>query len=427
MTSGATGPVALGPEYWHRVGEDLADDLAVDALDRDRAGKPPDDEVGRIRESGLAAALAPPGAAGRGTHWSDACAIVRRIAAADGSIGELLARHYALSWSARFFATPWQADALEAAAAHGRWLWAGDTGVPGPDQDADPDDGGVHLSLTSTTGAYLLSGHRFLPTAATAADRLVLPAARTGTDETLILHVDPRRPGVSRETLADRTGQRLAGAGSVHFDRVPVDAAQVLGPAVRQEDEDLAAPFATIAPLALGLMLTHVVLGIAEGALAEARDLGRAAARARRADIGPYSLADSGTYVTASRGPRPAADGAEPDLVLAFGELALAVHSASAVVDRATAAMAAAVRTGPALDPERRADTAALVAASETVTARAALLCGESVPELLAAEGLDRFRNNIRVLAGRGPSDPALRALGDHFLNGTPGSSATWT
>ena len=36
-----------------RVTREIADDLAVDALSRDRAGKPPFDEVSRLREAGL--------------------------------------------------------------------------------------------------------------------------------------------------------------------------------------------------------------------------------------------------------------------------------------------------------------------------------------------------------------------------------------
>ncbi|MFI1287977.1 hypothetical protein ACH4VM_05695 [Streptomyces sp. NPDC020792] len=89
--------------------------------------------------------------------------------------------------------------------------------------------------------------------------------------------------------------------------------------------------------------------------------------------------------------------------------------------------MARALRAGRELDPERRADTAALVAAAETVAFRAALLVGERVLELAGAEGLDRFWRNIRVLAKRGSSGPTLRAIGDHFLNSVRTPSAQWT
>ncbi|MER5631782.1 acyl-CoA dehydrogenase [Streptomyces nitrosporeus] len=398
-----------------RVARDLGDDLATDALDRDRAGKPPYDEVARLRDSGLQAALVPPGTAAGGTEagmdWEDACAIVRRIAAADGSMGELLGRHHVLSWSARFFAAPDRVGELEARAVRERWLWAGDTGATGADGASRPRDDGACLLLTRTAGGLRLNGVRTLPTAVDVADRLVLDAFCTGTGESRVVLVDPHHPGVGRVPLSDRLGQRLAGAGTVRFDDVPIGVDDVLGTAAH--DEYAVAPFAAVAPLALRLMLTHVVLGVAQGALAEARDLSRVASHARPGGGGEGLLA-----------PPP---GADADLLLTVGELVLAVHSASAVTGHATSALAETLRAGRAPDAEQLADTAALVAAAEAVTVKAALSIGERVLDITGAEGLDRFWRNIRVLADRGPAGPALRAIGDHFLHCDAATSARWT
>lgn len=427
-TSEAAAEAGAPPgDFWQRVAHEFGEDLAVDAPDRDRAGKPPYDEVARLRESGLQTVLAPPGTAvagtgaatrtgaeagagaetatetATGTAWEDACAIVRRIAAADGSMGELLGRHYVLSWSPRFFAAPEHAADLESRAAAEQWLWAGDFGLPGPGEAGRPGGGGASPVLTPAAGGFLLSGHRVLATAANVADRFVLDAVCTSTGEALVVLVDPRHPGVTRTPSPERLGQRLADAGTVLFDDVPVPADQVLGPAAH--DEDSSAPYATVAPLALRLMLAHVALGIAEGALAEARDLSLAETHARWAAHGTGPLA-----------PMPATDA---DLLLAFGELALASCTASAVVERATAAMARALRAGPELDAGQRADVAALVAAAEAATFRTALLTGERVLELAEAEGLDRFWRNVRVLMGRALAAPTLRAIGDHFLHDT--------
>ncbi|WP_018566601.1 hypothetical protein [Streptomyces sp. PsTaAH-124] len=409
--AGGTDDAAGGTGIWQRVAQDLADDLAVDAIDRDRAGKPPYDEVARLRDSGLTAALVPPGARGAGTGWRDACDIVRRIAVADGSMGELLGRHYVLSWTARFLAEPGRAADLESRAAHEQWLLAGGTGPDGTDETRHPGDPGAGLTLTRTGDGYRLNGRRALPTAVDTADRLVLDAVRVSGGDALVVLVDPHHPGAGRTPVTDRLGQRLTGAGTVVFEDVPVGPSDVIGAAAH--DEDAVAPSATLAPLALRLMLAQVVLGVAEGALAEARDLARAASHARPVN---------GTGLCPDLPP-----GADADVLFAFGELALAVHSASAVVDRATAAMARSLDAGPELDTERRADTAALVAAAETVTARSALHAGEGVLELADAEGLDRFWRNIRVLTGRGPAAPLLRSLGDHFLHGARASAAPWS
>ncbi|MCQ4080838.1 acyl-CoA dehydrogenase [Streptomyces sp. RB6PN25] len=412
MSGTATDAIAASEDFWQRVACELADDLAVDALDRDRAGKPPDDEVARLRESGLPAALAPPGAAGGGMAWQDACAVVRRIAAADGSMGELLGRHYVLAWSPRFFATAERAAVLEDLAVREQWLWAGGAS-PDPYDGPRLNDEGASLALTPAAHGYLLSGHRALAAAVTVADRLVLDAVCTATNETLVVLVDPRRPGVSRSLRHDRFGQRLTGAGTVHFDDVVIDPDEVVGPAVR--DEDVIAPFAALAPLAMRLMQAHVALGIAEGALVEARDLSHVAFRTRP------TVGGADTAMGALAG------GLDSDLLLAFGRLALATNTASAVVDRATAAMAGALGAGCGLDHRQFADTAAHVATAEAVTVEAALLTGERVLELTDTEGLDRYWRNIRALVGPRPCAPTLRSIGDHFLHTTGSLRAPWS
>ncbi|MFE1174017.1 acyl-CoA dehydrogenase [Streptomyces sp. NPDC058773] len=393
-------------EIWLRVTREVAEDLAVDALDRDRAGKPPFDELARLREAGLPALLTPPGPARRGTDWRTACAVIREIAAADGSIGELLARHHVLAWSARFFSTQERADGLELRASAEQWLWGGGIALP----DIEPVTGPA-LTLTPAEGGYLLSGCQYVAAGVTVADRLVLGAVCSESGESLVVYVDPAHPGVAADPENDRLGQRLAAAGRVGFDRVPVPADQVLGAVPR--DEHALAPFATLAPLALRLALVHVGLGIAEGALAEARDITRAAPRGR-----PVPGRDEGGYAD-----RPDAD---PYLLLAYGELATEAHTAAAVVESASEAMARGLLAGPELGVDQRADIAVLVAAAEAVTSRAAVRLTTRVLELTEGAGsvagplgFDRFWRNARVLTAQASPVHRLRDIGDHYLNGT--------
>lgn len=412
----ATHPTAPQPNapsedgIWPLVAREIADDLAVDALIRDRAGKPPFDEIARLREAGLPALLMPPGPQHRGADWRSACAVIREIAAADSSIGELLGRHYVLSWSARFFGTPERATALEHRAAEEQWLWGGGTDIPGTEPDTATETG-PELTLTPTHEGYVLNGSRTFAAGVTVADRLVLGAVCTETGESLIVLVDPAHPGVTADPSHDRLGQRLTGAGTVGFDGVPVPPDQVLGTVPRDEHD--VPPFATLAPLALRLALVHVGLGIAEGALAEARDFSRAAPR-----TWPPSGADNDAYEG-----RPDGD---PYLLLAYGELVAAAHTAAAVVEPATEALARGLVAGRALDVEERADIAVLVAAAEAVTNRAAMRITTRILELTDGAdapadgpGFDRFWRNARVLTAQGSPTHRLRDIGDHFLNGT--------
>ncbi|WP_189301813.1 acyl-CoA dehydrogenase [Streptomyces albospinus] len=402
-------------DVWPRVTRELADDLAVDALSRDRAGKPPSDELARLREAGLPALLTPPGPLRSGSDWRTACAVIREIAAADSSIGELLGRHYALTWSARFFGTPETADALERGTATAQWLLAGDTTVPAAESDtraaalagsAPPD-----LTLTPTKAGHLLNGRRSFAAGVSVADRLVLGAVCTTTGDTLIALVDPAHPGVTTDPAHDRLGQRLTGAGTVTFDGVPIPPAGILGSAAR--DEHHVTPYATLAPLALRLALVHVGLGIVEGALAEARDVSRAAPHSR-----PAEDPDTAAY-----GEQP---GGDPYLLLAYGELVAAAHTAAAVVEPATEALARGLLMGPDLGVGERADIAVLVAAAEAVTNESAIRITTRILELTATSGtpahdpgFDRFWRNARVLTAQRSPAHSLRAIGDHYLNGT--------
>ncbi|WP_121833569.1 acyl-CoA dehydrogenase [Streptomyces sp. S1] len=458
-------------EIWPRVTRELADDLAVDALARDRAGKAPFDEVARLQEAGLPALLTAPGPSRRGADWRAACAVVREISAADSSVGELLAHHYALSWSSRFFGpaheahTPYRADAppetaavpapgttpapedasgaestsgtetasgadgarrpgaahrrplaLDVCTAEERWLLAG--GVEPPRAASEPG-----LTLTPAEGSgggWILDGRRAFASGVTVADRLVVGARPGGTGDLLVVLVDPAHPGVFTDAGTDRVGQRLAGAGTVTFDHVPVPPEHVLG--VLPHDEHAVAPFTTLAPLALRLLLTQVGLGIAEGALADARDISRAD------QAGPVPAGGAGGPA-AGDGTAPAGSGDDPYLLLAYGELATAAHAAAAVVERATDALARGLHTEWSLTLEERADISVLVAAAETVTGRAAVHITTRILELVdgtagadsrgGGPGFDRFWRNARALTAPTRADHRLRDIGDHYLNGT--------
>ncbi|MFJ8160507.1 acyl-CoA dehydrogenase [Streptomyces sp. NPDC096136] len=380
-------PTAAQRRALLRTARDVAEDLAADAITRDRAGRPPADETARLREAGLPASLTPP-RSGRGADWRTGCAVIREVAAADSSLGEVLARHYVHAWSGRFYADDERAAALEEESVRRQWLWTGAVHAPAPDEDAERPG----LTLRPRTTGYVLEGRRPVDTAAAAADQIVLDAVCAVTGDVLVVRVPAGTRGVSVEPAPDRLGQRVAGAGEVVCDRVTVPAGQVLGR--RPYDAESAAPFTSLAEPALRLALCHVGLGTAEGALTEARDLSRGG-RARRAP------------------------GEDPDLFLTYGELASAVQTASAVADRATEVMAQALDTGGQLGAEEAAGVAALVATAETVTSKAALHVTARVLEFADAPGLDRFWRNARVLTAHRPVAHRLRSIGEHYLNGS--------
>ncbi|MGY1433713.1 acyl-CoA dehydrogenase family protein [Streptomyces reniochalinae] len=386
------------PHLWEQVAGELADHFAVDAAERDRAGEPPLDEVAHIRESGLLDALVPPAPGGGGLAWPDACRIVRRMAAADSSLAELLGRHYVLAWSGRLLA-PTDPGAWWETHASGRGhLLAGRIG-PEAHGDRSFDDA---LTLTADDHGHNLSGRSVPVPGARVADRVLLSARRAGTREShVVVLIDPRGATVTTEPVDDLFGQRLTGVGTLHFAHAHVGEEHTLGTVAG--DEDLTSPLAALAPLALRMMTAHVVLGIAEGALDEARD------------------AILATFHTRSPAPRRhhptrTAEAADPDLLQTYGELAAAAHVSTAVVEHATHALAGGIGRGERLDSVHGSRIAASVATAEASASEAALRITARVLELADAAHLDRFWRNARSLTAHRALARELRAIGEHFL-----------
>ncbi|MEV3958332.1 acyl-CoA dehydrogenase family protein [Streptomyces albogriseolus] len=383
-------PVADGRAHWLRVARETADDLATDTVDREQAGKAPVDEVSRLRESGLLT-LTPAGPGGGGADWDTAYAVVREISAADGAIGQLLGSHYFLSWSARFFGDPETARRTVERSAAGQWCWGGGFAPQDPP-----------LTLSRTSRGLVLGGRQSYPTGVLVADRLAVRAVREDTGEPLAVVVDPARRGVVVDAAGDTFGQRLAGGGSVELDAVPVGADDVLGSL--SGDEDLVPRAALAAPVGR-LFSVQLLLGMAEGVLAEVREFSRAGHR-------PWQ-------------PVPSAGAPDdPQVLTAYGELTVLARSASALCDQALDAVRRGLGRGEELTYDEYADVSALVSMAETAAARAAQESATRALDIVgprsasARLGFDRFWRNARTHTLYEPVAHRLRDVGDYFLNG---------
>jgi alkylation response protein AidB-like acyl-CoA dehydrogenase len=387
---------AATPADWLHIAQELADDLATDAVEREQAGKPPLDEVARLRESGLLTLLVPAAHGGGGADWRTAYAVVRTVAAADGAVGHLLGSHYFLSYCARFFAAPERAARVERAFTAGQWFWGGGIASQEPP-----------LMLTPTADGHLLDGHQRYGCGVGVADRLVVRAAVPGTGEPLAVLVDPARPGVVSGSGGDTFGQRLAAGGAVGFDSVPVADDDVLG-SLSADEGDLS-PFAGLAAPTARLVSAQFCLGVAEGLLGEVREHGRAV-RSLWQPLSPHTW--------------PGGPAQDPYVLTAYGELAVAARAASALADQAVAALADGLARGADLDDEGCAEIAVLASAAEAAASRAAqdittrALDAVGAPAAFTRHGWDRFWRDTRTHTLREPVAHRLREVGDYFLNG---------
>ncbi|MDQ1013989.1 acyl-CoA dehydrogenase family protein [Streptomyces afghaniensis] len=387
--SDRTGP---GSAHWLRVARETADDLATDAVARDQAGKPPFDEVSRLRESGLLTLLVPAGLGGGGADWPTAYAVVREIAAADGAIGQLLGCHYFMSWSARFFAEPAPAARLEQRSAAQEWCWGGGLARQEP-----------ALRLVRDEQGYALTGRQGFAAGVLVADRLAVRAERADTGEPLAVVVDPALPGVVVDGDADPFGQRLAAGGSVEFDAVPIAADDVLGSLAA--DEDVLSPRTALVSPVGRLLSVQLRLGMAEGVLAEAREYSRTGRSLCHPDW-------------------PVGSPQDPQVLTVYGELTVLTRSASALADQARDAVHGGLARGEDLGYDEYAEISVLVAMAEAAASRAVQESTARALDIIGARsassrlGFDRFWRNARTHTLYEPVAHRLRDVGDYFLNG---------
>ncbi|MFD7019080.1 acyl-CoA dehydrogenase family protein [Streptomyces sp. NPDC059928] len=387
--SDRTGP---GRAHWLQVARETADDLATDAAAREHAGKAPFDEVSRLREAGLLTLLVPAELGGGGADWPTAYAVVREIAAADGAIGQLLGCHYFLSWNARLFTEPALAAQIERKSATEQWCWGGGLA---------PQE--LPLTLTKKARGYVLDGRQSYATGVLVADRLAVRAERADTGEPLAVVVDPAHHDVRIDGDVDTFGQRLAAGGSVEFDAVPVAADDVLGSL--SADEDVLSPLAALTSPVGRLLSVQLLLGMAEGVLAETRE---------------YSRASHSSWHPAW----PADSPQDPQVLTAYGELTVLTRSASALTDQAVQAVHRGLARGEDLTYDEYADISVLVAMSGAAASRAAQESTARALDIIGScsassrLGFDRFWRNARTHTLYEPVTHRLRDIGDYFLNG---------
>jgi alkylation response protein AidB-like acyl-CoA dehydrogenase len=383
------------PEQALDAAREVAAALAKDALERDRAGAEPLAEAQLLRDAGLPSLLLPTSIGGAGQTWATALAVLRVIAGADGSIAQLLGYHYVnaanLVWvgddaGLRRWGTPSAAE---------QWLW-GDAVNP-----VDPD-----LELVPDGDGYLLRGRKNFATGVSTGDASVVAGSVRHPDGTagdhLLVVVRGDDPGLHRGGDWDNLGQRLSASGSVTFDDVVIGPDQVVGAL----GGDHATPRASLVTPAIQAVFGNLYLGIAEGALATAREYTLGTSR-------PWLLSDS------------AHAAADPYVLANYGRLVSSVRAVRALADEAGLALAGADAAGDALSWAERGELAELVAALKVVSTDVALHVTSTIFEVTGARatsnavGLDRFWRNVRTHTLHDPVAYKQREVGDHFLNGT--------
>ncbi|MFJ3802461.1 acyl-CoA dehydrogenase family protein [Streptomyces sp. NPDC090088] len=387
--NGRAGDAEL--EQWRQVAARVADQLAPGALRRDRGNELPVDELTLLRSSGLVNLLVPEAAGGAGAHWETAFHVIRTIARADASIGQILGYHYFNQACVTFYGDD-EDRRLEwyRVSAANRWLWS-DSFNP-----VDPD-----LTLTFDGSGHRLNGTKRFATGAQVADVIVagaVPDSGPFAGRLVVFAVPNDRAGIEHLGDWDNLGYRASASSSVRYTDVAVETADVIGV---DNDE----PFSSMVTPGVQLLFGNIYLAITQAALAHARTLTLARPNA-------WFLSSVDRYAN------------DPVLHRVIGELVARTAAVEALADALNRRFGDVVGRGGAVSAEDRAEIEVAVAALKVVATEVGLDATSRIFEATGASstasrnGLDRYWRDIRTHSLHDPVEYKKIEVGAHYLTG---------
>ncbi|WP_345816050.1 acyl-CoA dehydrogenase family protein [Paraburkholderia sp. PREW-6R] len=366
----------------------LLDALRATAAQRDRDGGHAAQEKQWIADAGLLTLAVPREFGGIGASWPVIYDTIRRIAQVDSALAHLLGFTCLQVVSIDVWGNPAQRARYLGGTAEGRWWWG---------NAVNPLDTRLVASATGY-GGYRLDGQKGFCSGTRGSRMMTVSAHDPSTGKPVFAVVPTTREGITVREDWNPIGQRQTDSGSVAFTGVEVRPDEVL--------ERADTPYASLRTLISQQVLTNLFVGIAQGALEEARG---------------YVTQHGRPWI--SSGVDKATD--DPYLIQRFGEMRLQAVSAEALAVRAASMLDDAWRQGPALSAEDRAHVALATSEAKIVAHRAALDVSEKLFDACGARAthaplaLDRFWRNARVHTLHDPVDYRVRDVGRFALSGT--------
>ncbi|OJA97233.1 acyl-CoA dehydrogenase family protein [Burkholderia ubonensis] len=390
-----TDAPVLNPDALARV----IDALRGSAAARDRAGGHAAQEKQWLADAGLLTLAVPRAFGGQEAAWPEIYDAIRQIARVDSALAHLVGFQCLQVVSVDVWGSPAQRERyLRGTVAH-RWWWG---------NAVNPLD--TRLVATATPdGGYRLDGVKGFCSGTRGSQRMTVSAHDPALGRTVFGVVPTARAGITVNDDWDPIGQRQTDSGSVTFDGVALAPDEVL-----HRSEAPPTPRATLRTLVSQLVLTNLFVGLAEGALADARE---------------YVLRQGRPWIHA--GVERATD--DPYTLQRFGDMRVQAVAAAALADRAADALQRAWTLRDALTADGRAEVALAVSEAKIVAQRAALENGEALFDACGARataaslGLDRFWRNARTHTLHDPLDYRLRDVGRFALTGALPEASLYT
>ncbi|TKC87150.1 SfnB family sulfur acquisition oxidoreductase [Trinickia terrae] len=384
------------------VARDLAKRLAADAALRDRERRLPHEEIEWFSQSGLWAITVPKAYGGAGVSFVTLAEVVKIVAAADPSLGQLPQNHFGLVDVIALTGTPEQkrhffAEVLAGKRFGNGFSEKGTKHVLDLKTRVTRDDGG-------DSGSYVVDGTKFYSTGALFA-HYVPVLGLDGEGKAWLAYVPKGTPGLSVIDDWSGFGQRTTASGTVVLDKVRVPASHVF-PAQRVSDlPTLNGPISQIIQAAIDA-------GIAHAALADTLKFVRERSR-------PW--VDSHV--------ERASD--DPLTVREIGRLHIQLHAADALLERA-ARVLDEIAAQPQTSEDDVARASVAVGEAKVLTTEIALLASEKLFELagtqatLSEHNFDRHWRNARTHTLHDPVRWKYHLVGNYYLNGVKPARHAW-
>jgi SfnB family sulfur acquisition oxidoreductase len=380
------------------VARELANRLAQEAAQRDRERRLPHEEIEWFSQSGLWAITVPKTYGGAGVSFVTLTEVIKIIAAADPSLGQLPQNHFGLVDVISLTGTEAQKQHFFAEVLNGKRFGNGFS-----------EKGTKHVLDLKTRvrpdgDQYVIDGTKFYSTGALFAH--FVPVLGLDEDRKGWLAYIPK--GTAGLTVIDDWsgfGQRTTASGTVVLENVRVPASHVFPAHPVSDFPTLNGPISQIIQAAIDA-------GIGRAALDDTLTFVRARSR-------PWI--DSGV--------ERASD--DPLTVREIGHLHIQLHAAEALLERAARVLDEIAAQGdPTEDDVARASVA--VGEAKVLTTEIALLASEKLFELagtqatLAEHGFDRHWRNARTHTLHDPVRWKYHLVGNYYLNGVKPARHPW-
>ena len=359
-----------------------------DAVQRDKLGGRPTEQIRLLKQSGLPSAQIPIQYGGQGASWLSILRVVREFARTDGSLAHLFGYHHLPLNLVLFRGSNAQKDHLLRASAAGNLVWG---------------NSGNAMSKTSSgrriDNGWLVNGKRPFSSGSHIADYIQISFENVDGDR-LTAAVPADRDGIIIEDDWDGIGQRQTGSGTVSFHDLEIEDDELISsPAIPLT------PYTSLTSLLQQSVLLNVFVGSAQGALEEGQ---------------AYTTTSSRPWIYS--GVEKRTD--DPWIKRQYGDLYIRTLAAAELADKAARSLDAAFHQGPGLTHEDRGAAAIDIATANIYAGEIGLAVSSEIFEVMGARsattanGFDRFWRNVRTHTLHNPAEYKKRTIGTWLLTG---------